>query len=43
MDGAKSNRMRWLPKRGGGFTLVETMVAMVILSFGLIAMLAMMR
>ncbi|MDH3686692.1 MAG: prepilin-type N-terminal cleavage/methylation domain-containing protein [Myxococcales bacterium] len=42
MDGAKSNRMRWLPKRGGGFTLVETMVAMVILSFGLIAMLAMM-
>ena len=43
MDGAKSNRMRWLPKRGrGGFTLVETMVAMVIVAFGLIAMLAMM-
>jgi len=43
MDGAKSRRMRWLPRRGAsGFTLIETMVAMVILSFGLIAMLAMM-
>jgi prepilin-type N-terminal cleavage/methylation domain-containing protein len=43
LPGAKGNRMRWLPKRGhGGFTLIETMVAMVILSFGLIAMLAMM-
>jgi len=43
MDGAKSRRMRWLPRRGArGFTLIETMVAMVILAFGLIAMLAMM-
>ena len=45
MDGARHGRRRVvrLPKRGqGGFTLVETMVAMVILAFGLIAMLAMM-
>lgn len=43
MDRAKSRRMRRLPRKGArGFTLVETMVAMVILAFGLIAMLAMM-
>ena len=43
MDGAKSHRARWLPKRGAsGFTIVETMVAFTILAFGLLAMLAMM-